>query len=550
MKKNLALGFLCTLGIADGALATEWKTFDPNNSTLFNVTVHNSGAACNPVNVWKSELGTPTDMVLFNDIRYPNEEAVYYYKCDSGSCPDATKVAIAGDSNPKRFMETFEGGTVKHGTNKIWKCETEAIGYDEWWSAGNLSECQDPAYTKLKNTTNAIPVLVSPSKGRQTFSYTYVNPPNDVCIAYVCNPNTSIATMNPFTSSTRELQNSQYECMAINPACSFKYGDKSIRMPTGYQYIGTLKSSLYTKAKFPQLKSKMDETVERNQILVDELYEKVSTSHNIFERKSDTTGTYISIKDNVLDNLNFYIRCEASGLAFAPATCPTYFKLQNEDCVLDTNSIRSAIDNKDEADRNAAAVAAAQHRAECARALCTASGGQYSPINGDCTCGGGPCSTINNTGGIFMHGGYVYYYCTSFRGNGCHNGLWSVNKRVPTPAEIASWESNLTECIDAADAAADSTAANTDTISTLAGRLALVEDQFGLSKWRTADGKFNTARLASDLTAGVVLGTTGALVTSSVVKKKQVKDGFESLECTVGGQHVGDWGDVFRIDGK
>ena len=99
-------------------------------------------------------------------------------------------------------------------------------------------------------------------------------------------------------------------------------------------------------------------------------------------------------------------------------------------------------------------------------------------------------------------------------------------------------------------AAADSTAANTDTISTLAGRLALVEDQFGLSKWRTADGKFNTARLASDLTAGVVLGTTGALVTSSVVKKKQVKDGFESLECTVGGQHVGAWGDVFRIDGK
>ncbi len=108
-----------------------------------------------------------------------------------------------------------------------------------------------------------------------------------------------------------------------------------------------------------------------------------------------------------------------------------------------------------------------------------------------------------------------------------------------------------TESTSGADAT--STMAATDTtasISDLAGRLALVEGQFGLSKWRTAEGKFNTARLASDLTAGVVLGTTGALVTSSVVKKKQVKDGFESLECTVGGQHVGDWGDVFRIDGK
>ena len=87
-------------------------------------------------------------------------------------------------------------------------------------------------------------------------------------------------------------------------------------------------------------------------------------------------------------------------------------------------------------------------------------------------------------------------------------------------------------------------------ISILAGRLAKVENQFGLSKWRTADGEFNKARLASDLTAGVVLGTTGALVTASVVKKKQVKEGFESLECTIGGQHVGDWGDTFHISGK
>ena len=92
--------------------------------------------------------------------------------------------------------------------------------------------------------------------------------------------------------------------------------------------------------------------------------------------------------------------------------------------------------------------------------------------------------------------------------------------------------------------------ADTKSISELAGRLAKVENQFGLSKWRTADGEFNKARLASDLTAGVVLGTTGALVTSSVVKKKQVKEGFEALECTVGGQRVGDYGDKFHISGK
>ena len=100
---------------------------------------------------------------------------------------------------------------------------------------------------------------------------------------------------------------------------------------------------------------------------------------------------------------------------------------------------------------------------------------------------------------------------------------------------------------DATDDAANNDA---ESISDLAKTLDEIEDAYGLSKWRTVDGKFNYARLASDATAAVVLGTTGALVTSSVVKKKQVEAGFESLECTVGGQHVGDWGDVFRIDGK
>ena len=90
----------------------------------------------------------------------------------------------------------------------------------------------------------------------------------------------------------------------------------------------------------------------------------------------------------------------------------------------------------------------------------------------------------------------------------------------------------------------------TVSISDLVANLSKIESEFGLSKWRTAEGKFNYARLASDATAGIVLGTTGALVTAHVVKKKQVEDGFESLECPVDGQHVGDWGDVFRISGK
>ena len=65
--------------------------------------------------------------------------------------------------------------------------------------------------------------------------------------------------------------------------------------------------------------------------------------------------------------------------------------------------------------------------------------------------------------------------------------------------------------------------------------------------WKDKDGNFNTARLASDLTAGVVLGTVGGVVSGVVIKKKQVEKGFNALHCTVGGQTVADWGDTFRI---
>lgn len=68
-----------------------------------------------------------------------------------------------------------------------------------------------------------------------------------------------------------------------------------------------------------------------------------------------------------------------------------------------------------------------------------------------------------------------------------------------------------------------------------------------VSVWRDAEGKFNTARLASDSIAAVVLGTTGGVVTSTVMKKHQVEDGFESLNCTIGGQTVAGWGDEFRV---
>ena len=67
------------------------------------------------------------------------------------------------------------------------------------------------------------------------------------------------------------------------------------------------------------------------------------------------------------------------------------------------------------------------------------------------------------------------------------------------------------------------------------------------SVWKNADGKFNTARLASDATAGVVLGTAGGLISNRLIKKNQIKKGFDGISCYVGGQIVADYGDEFTV---
>ncbi len=73
------------------------------------------------------------------------------------------------------------------------------------------------------------------------------------------------------------------------------------------------------------------------------------------------------------------------------------------------------------------------------------------------------------------------------------------------------------------------------------------KDDDNRSVWKDSEGKFNTMRLASDLTAGVVLGTVGGVVSGVVIKKKQVEKGFDALHCTVGGQTIADWGDEFQV---
>ena len=84
-------------------------------------------------------------------------------------------------------------------------------------------------------------------------------------------------------------------------------------------------------------------------------------------------------------------------------------------------------------------------------------------------------------------------------------------------------------------------------ITTLVDGLKTKFASFKKSVWKDKEGNFNKARLASDSIAGVVLGTAGGLITSKVVKKNQVKSGFEDINCVIGGQKVADYGDEFTV---
>ncbi|MFQ6745108.1 MAG: hypothetical protein ACLRFN_04010 [Alphaproteobacteria bacterium] len=126
----------------------------------------------------------------------------------------------------------------------------------------------------------------------------------------------------------------------------------------------------------------------------------------------------------------------------------------------------------------------------------------------------------------------------------CKDGYQYVNgKCVNKVAE----SNTVTGGTGSQNAGISGNSANGGEIEQLGKLLDAETEKFERSKWRDAEGKFNTARLASDSIAAVVLGTAGGLISSKVIKKKQVENGFEDIKCTIGSQEVADWGDEFQV---
>ena len=113
--------------------------------------------------------------------------------------------------------------------------------------------------------------------------------------------------------------------------------------------------------------------------------------------------------------------------------------------------------------------------------------------------------------------------------------------------ELESWLMQRVQDLESAQELSQAQARARTRIADAVRDMRDIESGLKLTVWRDEDGNFNTSRLLSDSIAGVVLGTAGGLITSNVVKKNNIENGFEDIQCTVGGQVVAGWGDEFRV---
>lgn len=217
-------------------------------------------------------------------------------------------------------------------------------------------------------------------------------------------------------------------------------------------------------------------------------------------------------------------------------------KVANNVCVCldDTIYVRNG-DRCDLTDREAL-------KRKCEAEASKASGAYWDDANGKCECNNsqyvwnGTICAINE----------VLVQCLSIEGanwNKLTGQCYCIDSGTVLPPEkmIENACSNVVSTVPQNQQNQQGQQVSRDRILNAVKTIDDIESNLDLSVWKNSEGGFNTSRLLSDSIAGVVLGTAGGLITSSVVKKNQVESGFEDIQCTVGGQVVAGWGDEFRV---
>lgn len=437
------------------------------------------------------------------------------YVCENGYCGSGYMLAVAGQGRVKG------GGGATTYTDTIFSCKRATGLYDDHWSnQGSIPWCAGAE--SRKNDTNAYKKLFNIKKGMSyditTDASVSVSSASDVCFDYECKDGYTRVDGQPV-------------CVKLNAQCTDKNGKKHI---TG--------SAL--------------------------LNQNCATAN----ADATTTSKLTSISNVKSDGL-CKLTCADGGWSITLNDDACVDKYQPNSTKKQCVKTQAAID-----DENAAAAR---------RNKCTNSGGTWS--GGKCTCNADKNLRLSNGECVCTDSNYErdgdkcvltdpaqqQKDCEAAASTGaywdgknckCENPQheWRA-KKCQLKTDIAEcnnitgahWVNNECKCQNAnqeinAERTKCEMSANfavTQDVNNAYSQLTAIHDKFRDKKsvWKDAEGNFNTARLASDSIAGVVLGTAGGLITSHVVKKNQVENGFEDIKCTIGGQNVAEWGDQFRV---
>jgi len=452
------------------------------------------------------------------------------YECDDEACPNGTVISAT--------IATLEGKTYK---DSMFVCHHETMG--DLWRQHKVPECTKPKYVKLKNDVNAHRVMINPNTGR----------------AVTNNAGGAIAVVGVEACMGYECDSGYSEkngkCVKPNPKCDTSSGSR---------FIGDV-----VRSKAGCTATQMDTPLNSTEHLVTGAicdatcatngwnitlranscvsgYEPDAAKKRCVETQASKDARARAERDR-RENASKQAKCEATGGRWAGGKCTCdvakNLKKQGDECVCtDTTNY-----TWDEASKSCKLTNEAALRKACEAAADT---GAYFE-DGKCKC-----EDRENT----------------WRGNKCVENpdikrcksatgtKWDYEKEECVCKDSNyEYDEDNNECIETDEARkkreADEENARQQAeqeesrgrITTIVGKLNNLKSALDTSVWKNKEGNFNTSRLISDSVAGVVLGTAGGLITSNVIKKNQVKGGFENINCTVRGQVVAGYGDEFQV---
>ena len=465
-------------------------------------------AACSTLPAGAKGCRSNTDEVLIIP-------GVGCYVCNNKNCGSGDMVSVIGEAEIRNGKGTY--------VNHRFTCKTGEPWENDYWEASPIPKCTESKYLKLEGVANAVKVVINPDTGQasRNDNASYVIQSVKVCEGYVCD--TGYTEVNGACVSSEEAANKS-RCESTGGtwsgnSCSCS-SSKNLKKSSSDGMSCECVSSDYESDGVNGCKKKQSVIEKEEQQRQRD--EQNRRNQQLSKACTDSGGVWKSNK----------CQCDsAKNLKAANNVCV---------CLDDTIYVRNG-DRCDLTDKEAL-------KRKCEAEASKASGAYWDDANGKCECNNsqyvwnGTICAINE----------VLVQCLSIEGanwNKLTGQCYCIDSGTVLPPEkmIENACSNVVSTVPQNQQNQQGQQVSRNRILNAVKTIDDIESNLGLSVWKDSEGNFNTSRLLSDSIAGVVLGTAGGLITSSVVKKNQVESGFEDIQCTVGGQVVAGWGDEFRV---